>query len=124
MLLLTLRETPTVYYGDEIGMHDVEVPPDSVVDPRGRDQPELSRDPARTPMQWDGTRNAGFTEGEPWLPIANDATEVNVAAQREDPGSMLTFFRRLTGLRRELPALNVGSYVPIDTGASRFESTS
>ena len=116
MLLLTLRGTPTVYYGDEIGMHDVEVPPDRVVDPRGKDQPELSRDPARTPMQWDGTPNAGFTDGEPWLPIADDATEVNVAAQAEDPGSMLMFFRRLTRLRRKLSALNAGSYTSIETG--------
>ena len=116
MLLLTLRGTPTVYYGDEIGMTDVEVPAHRVVDPRGKDQPEFSRDPARTPMQWDETTGAGFTDGEPWLPIAEDFTEVNVAAQREDPDSMLTFFRRLTGLRRKLPALNVGSYISVETG--------
>ena len=115
MLLLTLRGTPTIYYGDEIGMSDVEVPAHRVVDPRGKDQPELSRDPARTPMQWDSTPKAGFTDGDPWLPIAEDSIEVNVAVQREDPGSMLSFFRRLIWLRKELPALNKGSYRSIET---------
>ncbi|CAN5805720.1 alpha-amylase family glycosyl hydrolase [soil metagenome] len=118
MLLLTLRGTPTVYYGDEIGMHDVDVPAHRVVDPRGKDDPELSRDPARTPMQWDDTPSAGFTEGEPWLPVAEDADEVNVAAQQEDSGSMLAFFRRLTEVRRELTALHKGSYQSVDTGNS------
>ena len=118
MLLLTLRGTPTVYYGDEIGMDDVEIPAHLVVDPRGRDQAEYSRDPARTPMQWDETSKAGFTEGEPWLPLAEDSSEVNVAVQSEDPGSMLSFFRRLVGLRRELPALHEGSYRSLETGDS------
>ncbi len=118
MLLLTLRGTPTVYYGDEIGMQDVEVPAHRIVDPRGKDQAEHSRDPARTPMQWDKIPNAGFTDGDPWLPIAEDSAEVNVAVQSEDSGSMLAFFRRLLEFRRELPALHKGSYRPIETGNS------
>jgi alpha-glucosidase len=67
-------------------------------------------------MQWDDTPGAGFTVGEPWLPIADDSTEVNVAVQQENADSMLAFFRRLTGLRRKLPALKVGSYNSIETG--------
>ncbi|CAN5581755.1 alpha-amylase family glycosyl hydrolase [soil metagenome] len=118
MLLLTLRGTPTVYYGDEIGMQDVEIPEHLIVDPRGKGQPEFSRDPARTPMQWDGSPGAGFTTGDPWLPIAEDSTEVNVAVQREDLGSMLTFYRRLIELRKELPALHKGSYHSLETGNS------
>lgn len=118
MLLLTLRGTPTVYYGDEIGMHDVEVPEHRIVDPVGKNQPEAGRDPARTPMQWDDSPGAGFTTGDPWLPVAGDADEINVAAQEEDPDSMLVFFRRLIELRKELPALQKGSYRSIQTGNS------
>ena len=91
MLLLTLRGTPTLYYGDEIGMADVPIPPERVVDPGA------GRDPVRTPMQWDA--DGGFTAGEPWLPYGDLA--VNVAAQRDDPRSMLTLHRRLLALRRE-----------------------
>jgi alpha-glucosidase len=110
MLLLTLRGTPTLYYGDELGMRDVPVPAERVRDPFERNVPGLGlgRDPVRTPMQWDRGPNAGFTAGEPWLPLALDAREVNVAAQREDPRSMLTLYRRLLALRRAEPALAFG----------------
>ena len=118
LLLLTLRGTPTCYYGDEIGMRDVEVPQHLVRDPQGMNSPGYGRDPARTPMQWDASPNAGFSpEGvEPWLPISEDHEAVNVDAQRGDPRSMLALYRRLLGLRRDLPALTVGSYRPLDAG--------
>jgi alpha-glucosidase len=93
MLLFTLRGTPTLYYGDELGMPDVPIPPELVQDP----WEEMRRDPARTPMQWDG--DGGFTSGEPWLPMGDPA--VNVAAQRDDPRSMLNLHRELIALRRE-----------------------
>ena len=116
MLLLTLRGTPTIYYGDEIGMRNVAIPPDRVQDPWEQNVPGLGlgRDPERTPMQWDGGPNAGFTTGRPWLPLADDAHRVNVADQRDDAGSMLTLYRRLLMLRRTQPALSVGSYEPLD----------
>ena len=76
----------------------------------------LGRDPERTPMQWDGSPNAGFTTGTPWLPLAPDAGTVNVAAQRDDPGSMLALYRRLIRLRRAEPALAVDSYEPVPAG--------
>jgi alpha-glucosidase len=123
MLLLTLRGTPTCYYGDEIGMEDVPVPFDQLQDPAAFQQPDLyevyGRDPERTPMQWDASPNAGFSapEAEPWLPLAADYTTRNVAAQDGDPDSMLTFFRALTALRRAEPALNRGSYEEVDLGA-------
>jgi alpha-glucosidase len=91
MLLLTLRGTPTLYYGDEIGMADVPIPPERVVDPGA------GRDPVRTPMQW--TASGGFTDGEPWLPYGDLA--LNVAEQRNDPRSMLNLHRRLLALRQE-----------------------
>jgi alpha-glucosidase len=116
MLLLTLRGTPTLYYGDEIGMADVEIPPGLVQDPWEKNVPGLGlgRDPERTPMQWDASPHAGFTVGRPWLPVAHDAAGVNVARERTDPTSMLTLYRRLIALRRTRPALSLGSYEPVD----------
>ena len=117
MLLRTLRGTPTIYYGDEIGMHDVRIPPEGVQDPFEKQTPGLGygRDPARTPMQWTPDRNAGFCPpaADPWLPLADDYRAVNVAAEREDPTSTLTLHRRLLALRRAEPALAVGSYEPV-----------
>jgi alpha-glucosidase len=118
MLLLTLRGTPILYYGDELGMHDVPIPPEHVRDPWGRNVPGLGlgRDPARTPMPWDRTPNAGFCppDATPWLPLGNDAGAVNVESELADRRSMLTLTRRLLALRRTSPALSVGSYRPLD----------
>jgi alpha-glucosidase len=76
----------------------------------------LWRDLARTLMQWDASPNAGFTTGTPWLPVADDYATTNVEAQRHDPASMLSLFRRLLRLRRKLPALTLGAYRPLETG--------
>jgi alpha-glucosidase len=115
MLLLTLRGTPTLYYGDELGMKNVPIPPDRVQDPFEKNVPGLGlgRDPARTPMQWSGGQNAGFTNGSPWLPIAQDYTCRNVEAQSADSQSMLTLNRRLIELRRREPALSIGDYAAV-----------
>ncbi len=118
MLLLTLRGTPTIYQGDEIGMADVPIPPERVQDPWERNVPGLGlgRDPVRTPMQWDAGPNAGFTGAgvEPWLPLAADWRAANVSAQAADPRSMLSLYRALLALRRAEPALSVGSHVPVE----------
>jgi alpha-glucosidase len=115
MLLLTLRGTPTVYYGDELGMVNVAIPPERVQDPFERNVPGIGvgRDPARTPMQWDSSRHAGFSVTEPWLPLSDDFQVVNVEAQSNDPASMLTLHRRLLRLRRSHAALSIGSYEPV-----------
>lgn len=110
MLLLTLRGTPTIYYGDEIGMTDGDIPPELEQDPFARSAPGYGRDPERTPMQWDPTGRAGFTTGEPWLPVPDHRLENNVEAQKEDPRSMLTLHRELLDLRRREDALSVGPY--------------
>ena len=134
MLLLTLRGTPTIYYGDEIGMVDVPVPVDEIQDPQGLNMPgkNLSRDPARTPMQWDSSLNAGFTTGKPWLPIERRYARQNVQVQQRDPYSMLGLYKRLIDLRRSEPSLSTGKYIPLgsdhqmisyireDEGHSRF----
>ena len=109
MLLLTLRGTPTLYYGDEIGMADVPIPPESIQDPWERNIPGVGfgRDPVRTPMQWDSSPQAGFTTGRPWLPIARSAASVNVAEERDDPRSILTLYHRLIRLRRAEETLSI-----------------
>ncbi|MGI8644185.1 MAG: alpha-amylase family glycosyl hydrolase [Thermomicrobiales bacterium] len=117
ILLLTLRGTPTLYYGDELGMQDVHIPPDRVQDPvaKNRTDAGAGRDPERTPMRWNNSENAGFTTGTPWLPIGDDAATVNVERQRDDPSTLLTLYRRLLALRQSEAALSVGSYAPVRT---------
>ncbi|HEX2884547.1 MAG TPA: alpha-amylase family glycosyl hydrolase [Candidatus Limnocylindria bacterium] len=114
LLLLTLRGTPTIYYGEEIGMVDVPVSTEASRDPLERREPGRGRDPERSPMQWDASSNAGFCPAhvEPWLPVAPEADRVNVAAQAEDPDSILTLTRRLLRLRKEHPVLHVGDFEP------------
>jgi alpha-glucosidase len=117
MLLLTLRGTPTLYYGDEIGMTDVPIPTGEVQDPFEKNKPGmgLGRDPERTPMQWNAGEHAGFTTGTPWLRLAADWPTNNVEAQSRDAGSMLALYRRLIALRRAQPALNRGNHEALDT---------
>ena len=109
MLLLTLRGTPTIYQGDELGMVDVDVPPDAVRDPWEQQVPGLGlgRDPVRTPMPWSAGPGRGFTTGTPWLPFGSTTP---ADEQRTDPASMLTLHRRLLALRRSEPALAIGGY--------------
>jgi alpha-glucosidase len=118
MMLLTLRGTPFLYYGDEIGMPNVPVPFDQLRDPVGlRGWPEdLGRDGSRTPMQWSSGPGAGFTTraAEPWLPIG-DAERRNVGDQRSDPGSTLNLCRDLIALRRSEPDLHAGRYATLDS---------
>ncbi|MFC5067241.1 alpha-amylase family glycosyl hydrolase [Flaviflagellibacter deserti] len=115
MLLLTLRGTPTVYYGDEIGMPDVAIPPERVQDPWGVNEPGLGlgRDPVRTPMQWAGDNFAGFSTVEPWLPLSDDWREKNVERLKEDRHSILSLYRNLISLRRAHRALSVGDYAAV-----------
>ncbi len=110
MLLLTLRGTPTMYYGEEIGMTDVPISPAEVQDPAEKNEPGkgMGRDPERTPMQWDSSRFAGFTQGRPWLRLADDYATINVAVLSGQSGSMLSLYRALIALRNANPALNTG----------------
>jgi alpha-glucosidase len=116
LVLLTLRGTPILYYGDEIGMHDVDVPRERILDPVGLRGDDPGRDGARTPMPWTGDPTGGFTRPgvEPWLPMGDPASG-NVADQREDPGSVLRLCRDLIALRRARPDLHTGTYAPLDT---------
>ena len=133
-LLLTLRGTPYIYQGDEIGM--INMPFSGIDDYRdivarngwaearrlGRtnaflaDHALVSRDHARTPMQWDGSAHGGFTEGVPWIGANPDFAATNVAAARADPDSVFHYYRRLIALRKAMPVLVYGDVTPIDTG--------
>ena len=115
MLLLTLRGTPTIYFGDEIGMTQVAISPQQIRDPFEKRVPGLGvgRDGCRTPMQWDASANAGFSLADPWLPVADDFRHENFEKQRCDPTSMFNLYRRLIALRRSRKALVQGSYRPI-----------
>ena len=115
MLLLSLRGTPTLYYGDEIGMHQVAIAPEQVRDPFEKNVPGIGvgRDGCRTPMQWDATPYAGFSTSTPWLPLADDFRHENVANLDADAASILSLYRALIGLRKKLPPLVSGDYVPI-----------
>ena len=114
LMLLTLRGTPFLYQGEEIGQADGVVPQDRVVDVAGRD-------PERTPMQWDASPTAGFTTGTPWLPVgAGAATGENAAAQAGDADSMLAFTRRAIWYRKASAALRWGRYAPLDVGDGVF----
>ncbi len=115
MLLLTLRGTPTVYYGDEIGMRDVPIPMDEVIDPQGLNMPDLnvSRDPSRTPMQWTDEIYAGFSGHKPWLRLPDNFRRHNVESQKDNPYTMLSFYHRLLEIRKQEPALQVGDYNPV-----------
>lgn len=115
MLLLTLRGTPTLYYGDEIGMPQVEIRPDQVRDPWEKNLPGLGvgRDGCRTPMQWDSTPHGGFSASEPWLPLDKNSARDNVTHERQDAASMLSLYRALIDLRRAKPELALGTYKPV-----------
>jgi alpha-glucosidase len=117
-MLLTLRGTPFLYYGEELALRDVAVPRPEIVDPPARRAsvffPWWNRDQARGPMPWGPGPNGGFTAaGRPWLRMAPDFATRNVARQAADPTSVLSFYRRLIWLRRAHPALHGGSIADV-----------
>jgi alpha-glucosidase len=125
MLLLTRPGTLTMYYGEEIGMTNVPIPPDEVQDPAEKNQPGIGmgRDPERTPMPWDGSLLARFSSGKSWLPLGGDHTLVNVAAQEQDESSLLHLYRKLITLRRIHPMLVGGEMFSVvaDKNLLRYE---
>jgi alpha-glucosidase len=116
-LQLTLRGTPILYYGEEIGMENNDPKRrEDVKDPIGKLgwPKEKGRDGERTPMQWDASQNAGFSKARPWLPVGPRFAKYNVAAEQGDEGSILNFYHRLLTLRHTNDALREGKYVPLN----------
>jgi glycosidase len=122
LLQLTVRGVPCIYYGEEIGMSDAKLPFASAQDPVARKLKfvprwltaalgiKINRDEVRTPMQWDGSRNAGFSTAEKtWLPVHENYKQINVEAESADEDSLLNTIRRLLKIRNEEPALQEGS---------------
>ena len=114
MLLLTLRGTPTLYYGDELGMEDVAIAPEQVRDPAAKGGGK-GRDPERSPRMWVGAANAGFTAPgvAPWLPLESDWERKNAAVQAGEATSMLMLYRKLLALRRRHDTLHAGGIAEV-----------
>ena len=112
-LLLTLRGTPFLYYGEEIALRNLSIPNSEAADPPARRAsflfPWWNRDQARGPMSWNAGQGAGFSAGRPWLPLAPDFSRRNVDSQTRDPASVLNAYRQLLRLRRSMPALRAGA---------------
>jgi alpha-glucosidase len=108
MLLLTLRGTPFIYYGEELGMENVDIPPERRQDPFVSYESGGTRDPNRTPMQWTPGPFAGFSTIEPWLPLGPSYASINVEVEKQDPNSMLMLYKRLIDFRQSHPATRQG----------------
>ncbi|XP_060896090.1 amino acid transporter heavy chain SLC3A1 isoform X2 [Labrus mixtus] len=122
MLLLTLPGTPTTYYGEEIGMENINVTDSQIQDPAGKYNSSLSRDPQRSPMQWSNDTNAGFNNkaNVTWLPVHPDYRTVNVEVQKKDEGSVLAQYRFLNTLRQSELPLHRGWFCYVHTDANVF----
>jgi len=124
-LYLTLRGTPIMYYGEEIGMKTTTpARKEDVKDPIGRTgwPEEKGRDGERTPMQWDGSENAGFSSGTPWLPVPPTYKTHNVADEGRDPDSVLEFYKKVLKLRHTNAALLQGKYTALNEGDAKVLS--
>jgi alpha-glucosidase len=114
---LTLRGTPIMYYGEEIGMeNNVPIRREDVKDPIGRTgwPKEKGRDGERTPMQWNTAPNAGFSDATPWLPVPPTYKTHNVASESQDANSVLNLYKKVLALRHTNQALLEGSYVALN----------
>jgi alpha-glucosidase len=117
-----------MYYGEELGMQNVPIPFEEVQDPAERNEPGLGlgRDPERTPMPWDASMSAGFTTGQPWLPLGSDHRSVNVEALEIESDSILHLYRTLIALRRSRPILVSGALtsLTVEKSALSYQRTS
>jgi alpha-glucosidase len=115
-MLLTLKGTPFLYYGEEIGLRDIPIRKKAdVKDPIGKTfwPFHKGRDGCRAPMHWDGTLHAGFSTSDPWLPVHQNYPRRNVTSQTSDPDSMLNFVKKVIALRKAEPALQRGDFIPL-----------
>jgi alpha-glucosidase len=115
-LLLPQRGTPFLYYGEELGMRDISLKRDEILDPPGKLYWPFykGRDGCRSPMQWNAEVNAGFSTVKPWLPVHPNYIQRNVDARRADPRSLLNLTRALLRLRKEYISLRRGAFIPVE----------
>lgn len=115
VMLLTLKGTPFIYYGEEIGMYNSKITKSQIKDPVGKRFWPLynGRDKARTPMQWNSQKNAGFTSGVPWLPVNRSYINNNVEKQKSEENSLYNLYRKLINIRKEYVSLNAGQWTPL-----------
>ncbi len=120
VFLLTIKGTPFLYYGEELGMKNTRLSRNEIVDPLGRRYWPVyrGRDCARTPMLWSGRQNAGFSHARPWLPVDSDYKKLNVRAQSGDRYSILHLYRNMILLRKKHRALHEGNFIPVIRGFS------
>jgi alpha-glucosidase len=118
VLLMTLRGTPFLYQGEELGLLESRVPFSRIQDPPGRRFWPFykGRDGCRTPLPWSAGPSAGFTTGLPWLPVDPAHAALHAEGQRADPGSVLNLYRRCIALRKAHPALQTGDFAFHDAG--------
>jgi alpha-glucosidase len=116
MLQLTLRGIPFIYYGEELGMKNAEIPEDKVQDTFERNSPGLGlgRDPARTPMQWNDSSYAGFSTIKTWLPVDRDYKSFNVESELNNPQSFLILYKKLIAIRKNSQAITIGGYKSLE----------
>ncbi len=114
-MLLTLRGTPYMYYGEEIGMRDIHLKRSELQDPVGIHYWPIpvGRDGCRSPMQWDSSEYAGFGKVKPWLKVHNNYTKRNVETQQQETASLLNFYKKLLAVRKATPALQKGMFIPV-----------
>lgn len=114
ILLLTLRGTPFLFYGEELGMRGVSIPHEEVLDPVGKqEEGNFGRDPMRTPMQWGTSPYAGFSKSKPWLRVDKRYKTLNVDVEKEDKYSFLSLYRKLIALRQTEPSFYKGGHYPV-----------
>jgi alpha-glucosidase len=118
-MTLMLRGTALMYYGEELGMQDLPKAALKDVPLSAKRKVADDRDPERSPMQWSANPKAGFTTGDPWLPVNPDAATRNVAAQQRDPASLYHWYRQLLALRHTHGAVRNGAYVPLESGNAK-----
>jgi alpha-glucosidase len=124
-LLLTLRGTAFMYYGEEIGMRDISLSRKEILDPPGKRYWPIykGRDGCRSPMQWDGSQYAGFSSAQPWLPVHPNHQHRNVAAQKADPGSIFNFTQAILAVRKKYPALQHGDFTVLNSSKGTLAFT-
>jgi len=122
ILHLTLKGTPFIYYGEEIGMENVSIPKEHIKDLYGKLLYPFfkGRDHSRTPMQWDSSKNAGFSEQTPWLPISGSYKTINVEAEEKDVNSVLSVYKKLMALRKENNVLQSGNIHFVNKGKNNI----